>query len=127
MLFLPLNVGKNPASRYDQTCLFGFVSNLIEPLMLRIVFSMMLFLLCTFALADNSRHTVNTIPNTVGDFVDFDSGLSETTDLVFTLSAQRSPVAPFYVLESRALTPVARAYSKRLFGNTSIRAPPLDL
>ena len=122
MLFLPLNVGKNPASRYDQTCLFGIVSNLIEPLMLRIVFSMMLFLLCTFALADNSRHTVNTIPNTVGD-----SGLSETTDLVFTLSAQRSPVAPFYVLESRALTPVARAYSKRLFGNTSIRAPPLDL
>lgn len=95
--------------------------------MLRFVCSIMVLMLCSFALADNHYVAKNTIPASVSSLVEVDSGFPESPELVFTLTKSISSVGPLYFLNGLALAQPCSCVAQRIYGNTSIRSPPIAL
>jgi len=95
--------------------------------MLRIVFSIMVLVLCSFALAENHHVAKNTIPTSVSSIVEVDLGFPESPELVFTLTKSTSSLVPIYLLSGAIPAQRCSCLVQRVYGNTSIRSPPLAL
>lgn len=93
--------------------------------MLRIVFSIMVLMLCSFVLADSHHVAKNTIPASVSSIVELDSGFPEAPELVLTFTKLLNTLAPIYFLKGRVLALKSHRVTQRVYGNTSIRSPPL--
>lgn len=84
-------------------------------------------MLCSFALADNHHGAKNTIPASVSSLVEVDSGFPESPELVFILTKSISSVGPLYFLNGVVLAQPCSCVAQRIYGNTSIRSPPIAL
>lgn len=92
--------------------------------MLRNVFSIIVLMLCTSALAESYDVAKNTVPSSVSAIIEVDSGFPESLDIALTLSYLHSSYAPAYLLEGRVPRPGFHRLEQGVVGNASIRAPP---
>ncbi|WP_269620658.1 hypothetical protein [Zhongshania sp. BJYM1] len=95
--------------------------------MLRIVFSIMMLMLCSFALADSHHLAKSAEPSSVSAMVELDAGVPDSTDLPFALLDSSASIAPIYLLDGRVPKQAFQRLVWRFYGNTSIRSPPLTL
>lgn len=95
--------------------------------MLRNVFSIVLLMLCTSALAESYDAAKNTLPSSVSAIVEVDSGFPESPDIALSLSYLHSSYAPVYILLGRTPRSSFHRHEQGAVANAPIRAPPTTL
>ncbi|CAA0092075.1 Uncharacterised protein [Zhongshania aliphaticivorans] len=95
--------------------------------MLRIVFSILALMLWTAALA-GSYHGVNdAAPANVSSMVELESGFTDTPERLFTAATPQTSSAPQYTLLGRVAPQTSPRVKNHVYGNASIRSPPITL
>lgn len=95
--------------------------------MLRIVLSMLVLMLCTFALAESYHVTKDTSPASVSSLAELDSGLTDSPEITVVVTGSDTQLAPLYLLAERVPAQQSHRVELRDYGNTSIRSPPVTL